>query len=226
MTFDWVCGLEQDVVFGINGQMEKRPSFLDIARILDLEGIGGCGKDTQERKIEKYLRGLGIEFLMTREHTRDTPPGALIERIIHKKEPQIDSLALQLMYVSDRRNHYVRKIKPSLDVGMTVVANRYYPSTVAYSPPEWRQTMLDLNQTVVARPDLVIIIDTDPEVAARRVETRGDGDIFDKVESLKRCREGYEWYAANSGDPVVWVDGNGTIEQVFELIKEEIQIRR
>ena len=191
-----------------------------------VEGIGGSGKDTQVVLMERYFRDLGVRLLVTREHTRDTPPGALIERIIKKNEEQIDPLALQLLYVADRRNHYTGVIKPALGEGLTVVSNRYYPTTVAYCPPEWRRTIMELNQTVVARPDCVFIIDTDPGVAARRVEGRGDADIFDREESLRRCRRGYEWYVENSGDQVAWIDGNGTKEQVFELIKQEIQRRR
>lgn len=191
-----------------------------------VEGIGGCGKDTQVRLLEDYFRETGVDVLVTREHTRDTPPGILIEKIIKRREERIDALALQLLYVVDRRNHDIGVIRPALDGGSTVVGNRYYPTTVAYCPEEWRKTVLRLNQEIVTRPDLVVIIDTDPVVAAGRVEGRGDADIFDRAESLKRCRAGYRWYAENSGDRVTWVDGNGSREEVFGLIRDELMRRK
>jgi dTMP kinase len=194
-------------------------------KLIVIEGVGGCGKDTQVDLTAKYLEFLGVNLLVTREHTRDTPPGALIERIIKNKEKQIDHLALQLLYVSDRRNHWKEVIEPNLAGGKMVLANRYYPSTVAYSPEEWRKVILDLNQTVVGRPDLVMVIDTEPEISARRAVNRGDPDIFDEPESLKRCRAGYRWYAENSGDPVKWIDGNGQIEEVSARLIREIRTR-
>jgi len=191
-------------------------------KFIVIEGIGGCGKDTQVKMLADYLGEKGNRVLITREHTRDTPPGILIERIIKKQEDQIDPLALQLLFVVDRRNHDAEVIKPALARGETVVGNRSYPTTVAYCPEEWRRVILRLNQEIVTRPDLVVIIDTDPETAAKRVIGRGDADIFDRAESLRRCREGYVWYAKNSGDRVAWVDGNGTREEVFELIRRKL----
>lgn len=204
----------------MNKKEVKRGKFIVI------EGIGGCGKDTQVALLEKYLKDSKKNFLITREHTRDTPPGAMIERIIKKKEEQIDALALQLLYVCDRRNHYINVIKSALDEGKIVVGNRYYATTVAYCPKEWRRTILDINKKVVGKPDLVLIIDTDPKVAVARVDGRGDADIFDKVKSLKRCRQGYIWYAKNSKDKVILVDGNGNKEEVFKKILREIKKKK
>jgi dTMP kinase len=188
-------------------------------------GIGGCGKDEQCGRTEKYLLGLGRDVLVTREHTRDTPPGALIEEIIKKRQQQIDPLALQLLYTSDRRNHDMTIIRPNIELGKVVLGNRSYPTTVAYCPPEWRRVILELNQAVVTRPDLVMVIDVDPVIAAKRVEGRGDADIFDTAKRLEKCRTGYEWYRDNSGDPCAWIDGSGTKEEVFKRVLNEIKVR-
>jgi len=57
------------------------------------------------------------------------------------------------------------------------------------------------------------------------VNGRNDADIFDKVETLRGCRESYRWYFDNSGRPCAWIDGNGTKEEVFGRIIEEIKRR-
>ena len=98
-----------------------------------IDGIGASGKDTQVELLEKYLGENKIDFLITREHTRDTPTGVLIEKIIKKQEAQIDPQALQLLFISDRRNHFKKVIEPALDEGKLVIGNRYYPVNVAYS---------------------------------------------------------------------------------------------
>ena len=191
-----------------------------------IDGIGASGKDTQVELLEKYLTEKRTNFLITREHTRDTPTGILIEKIIKKQEDQIDSQALQLLFISDRRNHFVNVIKPALDEGKLVIGNRYYPVNVAYSVDEWREKFLKINQMVVDKPDLVIVVDTPPEVALERMGKRGDEDIFDKLETMKKCREGFVWYLKNSGDDGVLIDGIGTKEEVFERVIDEIKKRR
>lgn len=195
-------------------------------KFIVIDGIGASGKDTQVGLLENYLKENKTDVLVTREHTRDTPPGILIEKIIKKQEDQIDPQALQLLYISDRRNHFVKVIEPALLAGKMVIGNRYYPVNVAYSAPEWREKFLKINQMVVDKPDLVLIIDTPPEMAIERMNKRGDPDIFDKLETMEKCREGFEWYAKNSGDECVLIDGTGTKEEVFERVLLEIKKRR
>ncbi len=194
-------------------------------KFIVFDGIGASGKDTQVDLFEKYIKEKGLDVLVTREHTRDTPTGKLIERIIKKQEDQINPQALQLLYISDRRNHYTGVIEPALNEGKTVIGNRYYPVNVAYSSPEWRKTFLEINQMVVPRPDLVLLIDLDPEIALQRMDKRGDHDIFDKIETMKECRNGYRWYFENSGDNCAIIDGNGTKEEVFNRVLNEIKNR-
>lgn len=195
----------------------KRGKFIVI------DGIGASGKDTQVELLETYLKNIGVNVLVTREHTRDTPPGILIEKIIKKQEEQIEAQALQLLYICDRRNHFIKIIEPELSKGKVVIGNRYYPVNVAYSGEEWREKFLKINQMVVGKPDLVLIIDVEPEVAMERMNRRGDHDIFDKLETMKKCREGYLWYFKNSGDNCVLIDGSDTKENVFDKVLQEIK---
>lgn len=195
-------------------------------KFIVFDGIGASGKDTQVGLLEEYLKVKKIRVLVTREHTRDTPIGVLIEKIIKKEADQIDSEALQLLFVSDRRNHYIRVIKPAIEKGIMVISNRYYPVNVAYSANEWRRKFLKINKMVVGEPDLVVIIDTPPKIAMERMNRRGDKDIFDKLEIMKKCQEGYRWYFKNSRDKCILVDGVGTKEVVFDRIIKEIKKRR
>ncbi|HOZ81161.1 MAG TPA: dTMP kinase [Candidatus Woesebacteria bacterium] len=197
----------------------------EIGRFVVFDGIGGCGKGTQIKMLEQRLVQLGKKVFVTCEHTRNTPIGRLIEGIIKKQEDGVDPVALQLMFVADRANHTKRVIKPALDSYNFVLADRYEASTFAYAPQERREYFLNVNRGVTTRPDLTLIIDLDPEEAVRRVEARNDADIFDKVETLKNCRESYRWYFENSGWPCAWINGSGTKEKVAELIFNEIQTR-
>lgn len=198
---------------------------MNKGKFIVIDGIGASGKDTQVELLENFLKEKKIDVLVTREHTRDTPTGILIEKIIKKQEDQIDSQALQLLFISDRRNHFIKTIKPALDEGKLVIGNRYYSVNVAYSGEDWREKFLKINQMVVDKPDLVLIIDTPPEEAIKRMDKRGDHDIFDKLETMKKCREGFDWYFQNSGDECVFIDGMGTKEEVFDRVLLELKSR-
>jgi len=141
------------------------------------EGIGASGKDTQTKMAYEYLHKMGVDVLSTREHTRDTPPGELIEEIIKGKKSRIEPLALQLLYTCDRRNHDMAIIRPALSEGKIVLGNRSYATTVAYCPKDWREFILKTNKKIATHPDIVFVIDTKPEVSADRMKKRGDPDI-------------------------------------------------
>lgn len=195
-------------------------------KFIVFEGIGGCGKGTQIEMLRKHLEDKRKSVLVTCEHTRDTSVGQLIEKTIKRESMEIDPTALQILYVADRVNHTSKVIKPALENNDVVLADRYKGSTISYAPIGERFDFLNMQNGLTLTPDLVIILDLDPMEAAKRIEKRGDADIFDKAERLRVCLEGYEWYSDNTDDPVAWVDGSGTKEEVHERIKYEIKTRK
>lgn len=194
--------------------------------LIVLEGIGGCGKDTQAELLKQRLEGMGIRTLVTNEHTRDTPIGELIEDIIKRRKPSVDPLALQMMFTAGRIDHTNGVIKPALDQGLVVIANRYEASTVAYAPENKKPLFLWINQRFTLKPRVTLIIDLDPAEAVRRIGVRNDADIFDVEETLRKSRESYLWYMKNSHRDCVLINGKGTKEEVSDLIFNEIQQRR
>lgn len=195
-------------------------------KFIVFEGIGGSGKGTQVSLLKDYLLAKNKTVLVTNEHTRDTGVGDLIERTIKKKSDEMDSTALQVLFVSDRINHSQRVILPALGQHDFVLGDRYEGSTISYAPPEQRDYFLNLHKTdKILTPDLVIILNTDLTEAAQRIGKRGDADIFDTAEKMRVCLDGYRWYEKYSGHECVWVDGEGSKEGVSERIIEEIKRR-
>jgi len=192
-------------------------------KFIVFEGIGGCGKGTQAEKLRQVLAERGRSVLLTCEHTRDTPTGQLIEEIIKKRAPSIEADALQMLFVADRINHTQRVILPALDEGKIVIGDRYRGSTIAYAREEKRDYYDEIQKRVTLAPDLVIVLDLDPAEAVRRVNGRGDADIFDQVEKMKKCRESYDWYATESGDKCVWVEAGGSVEEVSRRVLKEVE---
>jgi dTMP kinase len=197
-------------------------------KFIVFEGIGGCGKTIQFMKLVDNLKTRGIDVGITREHTRDTPIGSLIERIIKKNETEeVDNVALQMLFVADRINHTKRIILPMLEnVGLKrglLVCDRYRDSTTAYAPPNKREYYRDIQIPVTLRPDLTILLDLDPQEAVRRVKSRGDEDIFDKVDKFIEVRQGYLWCKENSEGNYAWIDACGSVEEVHGRVLKAVE---
>ena len=195
-------------------------------RLIVIGGVDGSGKSTQIVRVAREVEKTGREVFVTREHTRDGAAGQLIEEVVNHRK-KIDPLALQLTFVADRVDHVSRQIDPAISEGKIVLSDRYYESTPVYAPKEFREILLKLNQDLVRRPDLTIIIDLDPEEAIKRLtSTRGEKTIFEEQEKLEKCRAAYDWFIEKSGDECVKVDGSGSEEEVTARIMEEIKRRK
>ncbi len=196
-------------------------------KLIVLGGIDGCGKTTQIQRVAEKIREMGYEIYVTREHTRDGAAGQLIEEVVNQRK-KLDPLALQLVFVADRVDHVARQINSAIKNGQIVITDRYYESTPVYAPKEHRETLLKLNQDLVRRPNLTVIIDLEPDEALRRMRlTRGGVEtIFEKIEKLEQCREAYDWFIEKSGDECVKINGSGSKEEVSDRIIEEIKRRK
>lgn len=194
-------------------------------KFIVFEGIDGSGKGTQIKKLEDYFEQNGIKTVVTCEHTRDLPVGKLIEITLNGGE-KVDSLALQLCFTADRRDHYKKVIGPALERGEFVISDRYYGSTVAYTEDDKKQMMLDLNESVVPRADLTIFLDVDPEVAMKRIDDgRSTKTIFERKEKLEQCRNSYLWFCEKI-ENVIIVDGNREVQLINQDILKNLEERK
>ena len=198
---------------------------IEKGKFIVFEGLDGCGKGTQIRETKNFYEISGKEVIVTCEHTRDLPVGKLIEETVNGGE-KMDPLALQLCFTADRVDHYKKVIEPALNEGKIVISDRYYGSTVAYTEDDKKELMLNLNESVVPRADLTIILDVDAATAMNRIEAgRAQKTIFEKLEKQEKCRQSYVWFANKVGDSVVVVNGLGTVEEVRDRIIGEIKNR-
>ena len=120
---------------------------------------------------------------------------------------RLDILTEALLMAADRAQHVAETIRPALEAGRDVVCDRYIGSSLAYQgygrglDTEIVRKLSDL-ATGGLWPDLIILMDMDPQ----RARTRGGG-TSDRFEALgvdfhRRVREGYLELAA--ADPGRW----------------------
>jgi dTMP kinase len=146
--------------------------------LITLEGIEGSGKSTQIQRLEARIRALGLPVTVSKE-PGGTALGKDLRRLLlepHASGERWCPLSELLLFYADRAQHLATLIRPALDRGDVVVVDRFDDSTRAYQgasgvPDALLDSMRDLALGGF-RPDLTLILDMDPEVSLRRVETR------------------------------------------------------
>ena len=112
--------------------MFKKKSFF-----IAFEGIEGCGKSYQSKKLFKNLRKKNFKTLLTRE-PGGTKSSELIRNLILKdyfnkdSKEKFDKYTDTLLYLAARNEHIINKIKPALDKKKIVICDRFTDSTLAY----------------------------------------------------------------------------------------------
>src|SRR5207253_3742880 len=97
---------------------------------ITFEGSEGCGKTTQVQKLAERLARSGVTHLVTRE-PGGTPIGETIRELL-QFAPHNSSMTpeTELFLFEASRSQLVREIiKPALERGMCVIADRFFDST-------------------------------------------------------------------------------------------------
>jgi dTMP kinase len=192
---------------------------------VSLEGIDGSGKSTQARLLAEAL---GPETLLIRE-PGGTDAAERIRELLADPGLEIDPFAELLLFSAARADLVARVIRPALEAGRQVVADRFADSSVAYQGGArglGTSHVLSLTDTVIDGlwPDLTVLLRVDPEVGLGRA----DGEDRFEAEGLDLQRavaEAYEEIAAIAADRVVAVDASGSVEEVHERVLDAVRSR-
>jgi len=186
------------------------------------EGTEGCGKSTQSRRLDAWLRERGHDVVWTRE-PGGTEITAQIRRLLADPASQLDKTAELMLFLADRAQHVATVIRPALDAGKIVLCDRYCDSTLAYQgygrghDLAWLEE-LNLRASHGVVPNLTLWIDCAVEVGLRRANHRdgGPGDRFE-IEPLEfhtRIRRGFTELAARFPERIVRIDSERDPDQV------------
>jgi len=188
-----------------------------------LEGIDGCGGETQLSKLIEHFKNERVpaEKLTYPDYTG--PIGKLIHEYLYKQYDFSKEVQF-LLYFGDFLKDS-EKIQGWLNMGKTIVSDRYFTSTLAYQclngfPLEKALQVSELFNLV--RPSLIIYLDITAETSMKRKAQEKGGDL-DRNESdrqfLSDLVHSYtQLIEKQTFAPWVVVDGEQPIEKVTKDI--------
>lgn len=199
-------------------------------RFIVVEGLEGAGKSTAIDIIKDYLTEIAPELILTRE-PGGTHVGEVIRNLIKEKVPdeKLDARSELLLVYAARTQLVEDLIRPALERGAWVLADRFELSTFAYQG--WGRgldiKMIHQLSTFCLqsfKPDLIFYLDINPELGLLRVNKRGAKDRIEEeaLSFFKEVREGYLQMTATMNN-VVRIDAGLPLECVQESIISQLK---
>ena len=209
---------------------------LGHGRFIVLDGPDGVGKTTQAARLAEWLRTRGGNVVTCRD-PGGTPLGERLRPILlDRHTTPIGMRAEMLLYMASRAQLVDDVIRPALEAGQLVVADRYLLANIVYQG-EAGGLDVDLLGRVgkVATdgilPDLTLVLDVPVETA--RARTSGARDrIEDRPGPYhERVRQGFLRAArlAQGGGcpyypaPIVVINADADADTVFAHILHEVE---
>jgi len=189
------------------------------------EGIDGSGKSTQARLFAEWLRAEGVvgELVEVREPGGTSLGETVRSIVLDPATRELDVRAELFLFMAARAQLCAEVIAPALERGASVVADRYFWSSMVYQGIAGGLGIDDVR--AIARvatqgiaPRLTFVIDLDPKVAAARLGSVRDRIERRGVEFASRVRDGYLELARRYPDEIVVIDGEGDPRTVHDRV--------
>jgi len=200
---------------------------------ITFEGIEGCGKSTQIKKLKKYLVAKGYDVVLTRE-PGGTPIADKIRKIlVDATNKEMVPLTEVLLYYASRAQHLHELIIPARQQGKIVLCDRFNDSSLAYQgyarglEPKLLSVLTELVVTE-NKPNLTFILDMPSTEGLKRAtnraatlkpEDREDRFEQEAIHFHEAVRNGFLELAKKEPERFVIINAARSIDDIFEDIK-------
>ena len=196
-------------------------------KFISFEGIDGCGKSTQAKILSDELTTYGKKVLLTREPGGSKGAEEIRNLLLTGETDRWSAETEILLFTAARRDHLERTILPALELGSTVICDRFSDSTRVYqgvTRGDLRDVVDQLDKTMIPRqPDVTVLVDLDPKIGlARALRRSGNEARFEDfgLEMQIKLREGFLTLANEFPKRFIVVDGNRNESEVARNISK------
>ena len=212
---------------------KKKPFFIVF------EGVEGCGKSFQSKKLHKNLKNIKIDTILTRE-PGGTKSSELIRNLILKDyfsknlKEKFDKYTDTLLYLAARNEHVINKIKPALQKKKIVICDRFIDSTLAYQVYGKKVDINFINnihKKILGnlKPDLVFVLKVSEKSSRARLKKRKTKNRYDNFAKsfytkaqksfikIAKNKKNYFILESSSNDNILQI-------KIFDIVKKYLNI--
>jgi dTMP kinase len=194
------------------------------SKFISFEGIEGCGKSTQAKKLHEFFLQQQIPVILTRE-----PGGTIVGEKIRAILLDESNLKLQaktelFLNFAARLEHVENLIKPGLDQKKTVISDRFFDSTYAYQGHAFKidEKIIDKIKEITISdfaPDITFLIDVPVEIAFLRIKNRSENNRYEKLgfDFHQKVRDGF-LALASKNKRIKIINGVKNPQEIFAKI--------
>jgi dTMP kinase len=193
---------------------------------ISLEGIDGSGKTTLIQHLNRVLEGYPLVNI--REPGGTAISEKIREILLNVDNHQITPRTEAFLYAAARSQVVEQLIRPSLEQGKIVLADRYLDSTIAYQgygrgvDLEFLHT-LNYLCTAGTLPDATILLDLEPALGEARRHGKADRLEKEGREFQARVRQGYLQLARQEAERFHVIDASRAFDDVAHDAVEYLQ---
>jgi dTMP kinase len=213
---------------------KKKPFFIVF------EGVEGCGKSFQSKKLLKNLKKKKIQVLLTRE-PGGTKSAELIRNLILKdyfnkgnKKEKFDKYTDTLLYLAARNEHIKNKILPALKNKSIVICDRFTDSTLAYQVYGKKINIKFINNIHKfilngIKPNITFVLKVSSKTSRKRLKKRRSRNRYDNFAQsfYTKAQNSFLKIAKNKKNYFVLEASNNDNElehKVFKIVSKYLKI--
>jgi dTMP kinase len=212
---------------------KKKPFFIVF------EGVEGCGKSFQSKKLHNNLKKIKLNPLLTRE-PGGTKSAELIRNLILKDyfskgyTEKFDKYTDTLLYLAARNEHIKHKIKPALKKKKIVICDRFIDSTLAYQVYGKKVNINFINNVHKfilgdLKPNITFILKVSKKTSRLRLNKRRTKNRYDNFAQsfytkaqksfLKIAKDKKNYFVLNSSN-----NDNTLEKKIFSIVSNYLKI--
>ena len=203
------------------------------------EGVEGCGKSFQAKKLYEKLRKNKVDTILTRE-PGGTKSSELIRNLILKdyftkdSKEKFDKYTDTLLYLAARNEHIKNKIKPALLKKKVVICDRFIDSTIAYQvfgKKVDKRFIDNIHKKILqgVKPNIVFVLKVSEKTSKARLKKRKTKNRYDnfKQSFYTKAQKSFIKIAKNKRNYFILESSsndNSLQKKIFNIINKYLNI--
>ena len=195
-----------------------RPRGIFIA----FEGIDGCGKTTQADSLVVNLKNRGVKAKKVAFPNRTTETGKAIDAWLSGENKMLTPENINSLFEKNMREQ-TEAIETDLRNGIWVIAERYYPSFIAYARARGTpENEAKAHTEGMIEPDVVFSLVIEPSIAIERMRT--DRETLETSESVENLTEVSRYFADLQRENWCLIDATDLARDIHAIIADYMPV--